>query len=115
MRLRSIAAMSVLTVLSAASAPTMANAGEANGATITSINTNQNGILVFYTSVIPSNRPACAVQDGWSINTTTLAGQTVAATVHTAMAAGLKVDVVGLSICREYSTIETVSYLTIRR
>jgi len=93
-----------------------ASASSSSGGYVTQIAPNNSGSMVFFTSV-PATlpRPACATTDRWSINTTTLNGQSMAAGIYSAMAAGFKINVYGTGACSEVGDTESVSYYTITR
>ncbi|MBW8858721.1 MAG: hypothetical protein JF570_03040 [Caulobacter sp.] len=104
----------LIAALVAATTATAAEAGSSSGGSVTMIAPNNGGSLVFFTSVpAAAPRPACATSDRWSINTTTMQGQTMAAGIYAAMAAGFKINVYGTGSCSEVSDTESVSYYTI--
>ena len=108
--------VTLIAALAAATAATTAEAGSSSGGNVTIIAPNNGGSLVFYTNVpAAAPRPACATSDRWPINTTTLQGQTMAAGIYAAMAAGFKISVYGTGSCSELSDTESVSYFTIAK
>jgi hypothetical protein len=114
--MRRLPLTTLLAGLIAAATVTTAEAGSSSGGYITMIAPNNGGSLVFFTSVpAAAPRPACATSDRWSINTTTLQGQSMAAGIYTAMAAGFKINVYGTGSCPEIADTESVAYYTITK
>ncbi|KQZ22904.1 hypothetical protein [Caulobacter sp. Root1472] len=107
-----IAALSLL--LASFGAPAHA-AGSSSGVQVTNIIPHANGMVAFYVSVSRTNAPACN-ENGivWTVNSTTLAGQGLLASLITAMASGLTLDIGGTGVC-EYAGMESVNFIAIHR
>ncbi len=106
-----IAAVSLLM----ASFATPAHAGGSQNVHVTHIIPHANGMVMFYVDVSRTDAPACNLNGVvWTVNSTTLAGQGLLASLITAMASGLALDIGGSNTC-EYSGIESVNFLAIHR
>jgi len=104
-----IAALSLL--LASFAAP--ANAGSSFGVHVTNIIPHANGMVVFYVDASRTDAPACNLNGVvWTVNSTTLAGQGLLASLITAMASGLTLDVGGTGVC-EYGGMESVNFIAI--
>lgn len=92
-----------------------AQASTQTGVHVTNFIPNNAGVLLFYVDVGRTDAPACSLSPiTWTINITTPAGQTMAASLLTAMVSGLTVDIGGTGVC-EFSGSESVGYLAIHR
>lgn len=95
--------------------PSSASASSITGAHITHIVPNNAGVLQFNLDMVRTGLPTCTTASAsFSINVNTLAGQTMAATLLTAMASNLPVDIGGTGTC-EFTNLEAVGYLAIHR
>ena len=107
-------AVAVLGLLSFSLA-TPASASSIIGAHITYVVPNNAGALQFSLDAVRTGLPACTTAgSSFSINVNTLAGQTMAATLLTAMASNMPIDIGGTGTC-EFANLEAVGYLAIHR
>lgn len=118
MNLRMLAAAALLGLAAVASP---AQASSVDNAHVLVITPNSVGSLVFFLDV-PRTTAACATgggggggTTGWAIDITTPSGQTLAATLMTALAAGLQVNIVGLGTCNVYGTVETAGFVAVHK
>ncbi|PXA86401.1 hypothetical protein DMC25_14035 [Caulobacter sp. D4A] len=103
-----------LGLASFAMAPT-ASASVVYNARISSLVPNNAGVLQINLDTVRTGLPACSnASISFSVNVTTLAGQTLAATLLTAMASNLPVDVVGTGTC-EFANLESVGIVSLHR
>lgn len=82
---------------------------------IASLVPNNAGVLQINLDTPRTGLPACTTATySLSVNTTTLAGQTLAATLLTAMASNLPIDVIGTGTC-EFANLEAVGIISLHR
>jgi hypothetical protein len=94
---------------------TSASASSVVGAHVTHIIPNNAGVLQFNLDTARTGLPACTTAStSFTINVNTLAGQTMAAALMTAMASNLPIDIGGTGTC-EFAGVEAVGYLAIHR
>jgi multisubunit Na+/H+ antiporter MnhB subunit len=92
-----------------------AHAGSSPGVRVTNIIPHANGMVVFYVDAARTDAPACNLNGVvWTINSTSLAGQGLLASLITAMASGLTLDIGGTNTC-EYAGMESVNFIAIHR
>jgi hypothetical protein len=107
------AAMGLGLAAFAAAAP--ASASTVYNARITAVVPNNAGVLQFNLDTARTGLPACTnASVSFSVNVTTLAGQTLAATLLTAMASNLPIDVIGTGTC-EFANLEAVGIISLHR
>ncbi|MGR4866746.1 hypothetical protein [Caulobacter sp. LARHSG274] len=82
---------------------------------IASLVPNNAGVLQINLDTARTGLPACTTATySFSVNTTTLAGQTLAATLLTAMGSNLPIDVIGTGTC-EFANLEAVGIVSLHR
>lgn len=102
-------------ILAAGFSTTPAAASSTSGAHVAVVAPNIDGSLVVYLDAAGSGRPACATQDRWALNVSTLVGQSIAASIYMAMASNMKIDIVGTGACDVLSGSESISYVVVHR
>ena len=93
---------------------TPAHAGYSTPGKIYSILSHRAGRLFFEQDGTRSGSPSCATVSRWVIDTTTAAGQSMAATVLSAYSLGRSVQVEGTQECGAWGDTETVNYVQIQ-
>ncbi len=94
---------------------TPASASNVYNARITAIVPNNAGVLQFNLDTARTGLPACTnASVSFSVNVSTFAGQTLAATLLTAMASNLPIDVIGTGVC-EFGNLEAVGIISLHR
>ncbi len=96
-------------------AASQAGATEAAAGLITDVQVERSGVVVFsHTGTRTGAAPACHQPGyGWTINTTTSAGQAQLATLLTVKSQGKLVRIAGLGACSDRSDTESVNVLII--
>ncbi|HWU81686.1 MAG TPA: hypothetical protein VN158_16670 [Caulobacter sp.] len=93
-----------------------AQAGDILNVKITQVSPDKDGKVVLYVDRARTNKAACAQSDvTYSVNATTAGGQAMLSAIYTAIAADLPVDIVGSSLCAEYSNTESIGYVSLHR
>jgi len=113
-KLLALAAVASLS-LTMISAPVQASS--VNNVHVTMVVPNNAGVLQFFVDATRSGAPVCATATttAWTISTNTMAGQTLASVLLTALAAGLPIDIGGIGTCEQMSTVETVGYISLHK
>ena len=93
---------------------TPVQAGYSTSGKIYNILSHRAGRLFFEQDGTRAGAPSCATVSRWVIDTTTAAGQSMAATVLSAYSLGKSVQVEGTQECGAWSDTETVNYLQIQ-
>ncbi|HWU81687.1 MAG TPA: hypothetical protein VN158_16675 [Caulobacter sp.] len=75
------------------------------------------GVLVFFVDATRSGAPACAAADltAWTVNTNTMAGQTQASLLLTALSTGLRIDIGGVGTCDHLPNVEAAGFIAIHK
>jgi hypothetical protein len=81
---------------------------------IYNILSHRQGRLFFEQNGARSGAPQCATIARWVIDTTTAAGQSMAATVLSAWSLGRSVQVVGTNECGTWGDTETADYVQVQ-
>ena len=90
-----------------------AEAGSATAGQISGILSHRQGRLFFRHNGVRSGTPACSTINRWVIDTTTAAGQSMAATILSAYALGKSVQIEGTNECGLWGDTESVNYVEI--
>jgi hypothetical protein len=90
-----------------------AHAGTSAAGQVSNILSNRVGRLFFEVSGSRAGQPSCAIHTRWVIDTTSPAGQSVAATLLSAYGLGRNVMVAGTGECGLWGDTESVDYLQI--
>lgn len=93
-----------------------ARASQSLGAHVINVVPNNAGTLLFYVDSARTGVPSCAssTSTSFAVNVNTMAGQAMAASLLTALAAKLFVDVGGTGACDVASNVETAGYAAVR-
>ena len=91
-----------------------AQAGYSTSGKIYSILSHRAGRLFFEQDGTRTGAPPCATVNRWVIDTTTAAGQSMAATVLSAYSLGKSVFVEGTQECGTWGDTESANYLQIQ-
>jgi hypothetical protein len=89
------------------------HASTAGAGNITGILAHQQGLLFFNQHGARTAAPACVTMDRWVVDTSTISGQSLAATLISAWSLGRKVIVQGAGGCTKWGDTETVDYVQI--
>ncbi|KQZ22903.1 hypothetical protein [Caulobacter sp. Root1472] len=93
-----------------------AQAGDAINVKITQISPDRDGKALVFIDTARTVKPACALSSvTYSLPTNTDGGRAILSTLITALAADLPVDIIGASVCTEYSNTESLGYVSVRR
>jgi len=80
---------------------------------IVGITSERTGALLFNQTGSRTSRPSCSTVDRWAIDTSTLAGQSMAGVLLTAFSQNKTIFVYGTGNCSAWADTETVEYFTI--
>lgn len=94
-----------------------AQASSVTNVHVTSVVPNNAGVLQFFVDGTRSGAPACAAATttAWTVNTNTMAGQTLASLLLTALSTGLPIDIGGVGTCDHMPTVEAAGYIAIHK
>jgi hypothetical protein len=106
-----LAAFAALAACLAVCSP--AHAGTSAPGPISNILSNSSGRLFFEIGGARAGQPACAIHGRWVMDTTSPAGQSMAATLLSAFGLGKSVFVAGTGECGLWGDTESVDYLQI--
>lgn len=110
-----IGVLALSVILGVVWTPSAAISSQSSGGQVTYITTMNNGIILFDVSGARTTRPACATQVRWAFNGSTAAGHAKLASLLTAYARQVTVNIFGTATCVSWGDTEEVDYFNINQ